>query len=154
MAYSGSLDLRPNERLRVNATYASNEWIRRTNGQSSYSQRIPRVKIEYQLARPLFVRVISQYEANRREALLDYRTGLPLLVRQGDGTYRASTAQSNNLLRADWLVSYRPRPGTVLFAGYGNSMTEPAALGFDRLRRVSDGFFLKASWLFNPPALR
>ncbi len=154
MAYSGSLDLRPNERIRLNATYASNEWIRRTNGQSSYSQRIPRVKIEYQLARPLFVRLISQYEANRREALVDYRTGLPLLVRGSDGRYSTSTARSSNLLRADWLFSYRPRPGTVLFAGYGNSMTEPAALGFDRLRRVSDGFFLKASWLFNPPALR
>lgn len=154
MAYSGSLDLRPNERIRVNATYASNEWIRRTNGQSSYSQRIPRLKIEYQLARPLFVRVISQYEANRREALVDYRTGLPLLVRGSDGRYSTSTARSSNLLRADWLFSYRPRPGTVLFAGYGNSMTEPAALGFDRLRRVSDGFFLKASWLFNPPARR
>jgi hypothetical protein len=98
--------------------------------------------------------VISQYEANRREALVDYRTGLPLLVRGSDGRYSTSTTRSSNLLRADWLFSYRPRPGTVLFAGYGNSMTEPAALGFDRLRRVSDGFFLKASWLFNPPALR
>ena len=149
-AYNGSLDVRPNERIRMNATYASNEFVRRTNGQSSFSTRIPRVKIEYQVSRPIFLRVISQYEANRREALVDYRTGLPLLVRQSDGTYAPSVLRSSNLLRADWLFSYRPRPGTVFFAGYGNSMTEPQALGFERLRRVSDGFFLKASWVFAP----
>ncbi|MEQ1691217.1 MAG: DUF5916 domain-containing protein [Gemmatimonas sp.] len=153
-AYNASLDLRPDERLRVNATYASNEFVRRTNGQSSFSTRIPRVKIEYQVSRPIFVRLISQYEANRREGLVDYRTGLPLLVRQSDGRYAPSVLRSSNLLRADWLFSYRPRPGTVFFAGYGNSMTEPEALGFDRLRRVSDGFFLKASWLFTPPVAR
>ena len=149
-AYNGSLDVRPNERIRMNATYASNEFVRRSNGQSSFSTRIPRVKIEYQVSRPIFLRVISQYEANRREALVDYRTGLPLLVRQGDGTYAPSVLRSSNLLRADWLFSYRPRPGTVFFAGYGNSMTEPQALGVERLRRVSDGFFLKASWVFAP----
>jgi hypothetical protein len=153
-AYNGSLDLRPNERLRVNATYASNEFTRRFDGRSSFSTRIPRVKIEYQVARPIFVRVISQYEANRREALVDYRTGLPLLVRQSNGTYAPSVTRASNLLRADWLFSYRPRPGTVLFAGYGSSMTEPGALEFDRLRRVSDGVFLKASWLFTPPTGR
>lgn len=153
-AYNASLDLRPNERLRVNATYASNEFVRRVDGSSTFSQRIPRVKIEYQVARSVFVRVVSQYEANRREALVDYRTGLPLLIRQSNGTYTQSVARSNNLLRADWLFSYRPSPGTVFFAGYGNSMTEPGALSFDRLRRVSDGFFVKLSWVYSPPVAR
>ena len=140
--------------LSMNATYASNEFTRRVDGSSTFSQRIPRVKIEYQVARSVFVRIVSQYEANRRETLVDYRTGLPLLVRQSNGTYAQSVARASNLLRADWLFSYRPSPGTVFFAGYGNSMTEPEALGFDRLRRVSDGFFLKASWLFTPPVAR
>jgi hypothetical protein len=124
--------------------------VRRLDGSSTFSQRIPRVKAEYQLARSVFVRVVSQYEANRREALVDYRTGYPLLLRQADGTYRLSVLRSTNVLRTDWLFSYRPRPGTVLFAGYGGSMSEPSALGFNQLRRVSDGFFLKASWLFSP----
>ena len=48
---------------------------------------------------------------------------------------------------ADWLFSFRPSPGTVIFAGYGSSLTEPEALGLNRLRRVSDRFFLKASWV-------
>ena len=60
----------------------------------------------------------------------------------------------NNLLRTDWLLSFRPRPGTVFFAGYGDSRTESAALAFDQLERVSDGFFFKASVLFSPPSLR
>jgi hypothetical protein len=36
----------------------------------------------------------------------------------------------------------------VFFAGYGNSMTEPDALAFRRLRRTQDGFFVKLSYLF------
>ncbi len=147
--YNASLDLRPTPQIRVSATYASNEFVRRADGSSTFSQRIPRVKAEYQVSRSIFVRVVSQYEANRRESLVDYRTGLPLLVRQSDGTYSLSSYRATNVLRTDWLFSYRPRPGTVLFAGYGGSMTEPSALAFDRLRRVSDGFFLKASWLFS-----
>jgi hypothetical protein len=35
----------------------------------------------------------------------------------------------------------------VFFAGYGSSLTEPEALAFDRLRRVADGIFVKASWV-------
>lgn len=147
-AYNGTLDLRPDERLRLSATYASNEYARHYDGSSSFSTRIPRLKIEYQVARPFFVRLVSQYEASRREALTDYRTGLPLLVKRPDGTYAPSSRTISNVLRADLLFSYRPQPGTVFFAGYGNSMTEPDALSFDRLRRVNDGLFFKASWLF------
>jgi hypothetical protein len=53
-------------------------------------------------------------------------------------------------LRTDWLFSYRPRPGTVFFAGYGSSLTEPEALAFTQLRRASDGVFLKASLFWQP----
>jgi hypothetical protein len=144
-AYSASLDLRPTGRLRLNATYNSNALERRADGFSSFSTRVPRVKAEYQVTRPIFVRVVSQYEATRREALRDWQTGRVLLVRGADGRYAPSMARRSNLLRTDWLFSYRPRPGTVLFAGYGGSMTEPDALAFDGLRRTSDGFFAKAS---------
>ena len=36
----------------------------------------------------------------------------------------------------------------VFFAGYGTTLTEPRALEFAELRRVSDALFLKASYLF------
>jgi hypothetical protein len=35
-----------------------------------------------------------------------------------------------------------------MYAGYGNSLTEPDALAFRDLRRTSDGFFVKISYLF------
>jgi hypothetical protein len=147
-AYSANLDLRPTGRLRVNATYNSSAFERQVDGFSSFSTRIPRVKVEYQVRRPVFVRVVSQYEATRREALRDWQTGRVLLERRADGTFAPSVRRETNLLRTDWLFSYRPRPGAVFFAGYGGSMTEPDALSFDGLRRTSDGFFVKASWVF------
>lgn len=146
-AITGSLDWRPDTRLRVNATYASNEFVRRADGLSSFSTQIPRVKMEYQMTRSVFVRLVTQYEASRREALVDWRTGQMLLARRSDGSYAPTSRTQSNLLRADWLFSYRPSPGTVFFAGYGSSLTEPEALAFDRLRRVADGIFVKASWV-------
>lgn len=146
-AVSGSIDWRPNTQLRVNATYASNEFMRRVDGTSNFSTQIPRLKAEYQVNRSVFVRLVTQYEASRREALVDWRSGQLLLIRRADGSLAPSTATRGNLLRADWLFAFRPSPGTVFFAGYGNSLTEPEALAFDRLRRVSDGFFVKASWV-------
>lgn len=147
LAFSGNLDWRPDTRIRVNATYASNQFARRSDGTISYSTQIPRVKLEYQITRALFVRLVAQYEATRREALRDWRTGQVLMVRDDDGSLAPATGSRSNLLRADWLFSYRPSPGTVFFLGYGNSMTEPEALALDRLRRVHDGFFMKLSWV-------
>jgi hypothetical protein len=47
----------------------------------------------------------------------------------------------------DWLFSYQPNPGTVIFAGYGSSMTESNAFRFSDLHRTTDGFFAKLSYL-------
>ncbi len=44
-------------------------------------------------------------------------------------------------------MSYVPSPGTVVFAGYGASLTEPDAFRFRDLERVRDGFFLKLSYV-------
>jgi hypothetical protein len=89
------------------------------------------------------VRVVSQYTATRREALLDPRTGDVIVLESGP-----STATSSNVLRTDWLFSYRPAPGTVFFVGYGASMTEEDPLAFQRLRRTGDSFFVKGSYVF------
>jgi hypothetical protein len=147
-AWNASLDLRPTDRLRVGATYASNALERRLDGLSSFSTSVPRLRIEYQVARPIFVRVVSQYEASRREPLVDWRTGRVLLTRTSSGEFVPSARRLSNVLRTDWLFSYRPRPGTLFFAGYGSSMTENDALAFSGLTRVNDGFFVKASYLW------
>ncbi len=148
MDYSASLDLRPSSRLRVSATYVSSALTRRIDGELSTFTRIPRLKIEYQLARPVFVRVVSQYTATNREPLRDPHTGQILLL---GPSQTPSTQSSSNILRTDWLFSYRPAPGTVFFLGYGGSLDEPDPLAFQRLRRTSDSFFVKASYVFRMP---
>jgi hypothetical protein len=106
------------------------------------------VRLEYQIARPMFVRVIGQYVAQRTDSLRDDgRTNAPVLLRRG-GTFVRAGAASSNRLRGDVLFSYQPRPGTVFFAGYGSAMSEARALRFDELARTSDGFFLKWSYLW------
>jgi hypothetical protein len=51
-------------------------------------------------------------------------------------------------LRVDWLFSYTPIPGTVLFAGYGGSYDGPEHLRFRGMERTVDAFFIKLSYLF------
>lgn len=145
--YNASLNLRPTQQLRIGATYVSSSFTRRSDDVRSTSTRIPRLKVEYQVTRSIFLRAVTQYTATDRSALLDPRTGQPLLI-SGDTTYSPTSEVIANGLRTDWLFSYRPSPGTVFFAGYGNSMTEPGALAFKRLRRTNDGFFVKISYLF------
>jgi hypothetical protein len=145
--YNASLDVRPNARLRLNATYVSTQFVRRSDDERTAFTRIPRVKIEYQLARPVFVRVVSQYTATNRDVLRDPRTGEVLLVSIA-GSLVPSQASASNVLRTDWLFSYRPAPGTVFFVGYGGSLTEPDPLAFQLLRRQNDAFFVKLSYVF------
>ncbi|HYL22109.1 MAG TPA: DUF5916 domain-containing protein [Gemmatimonadales bacterium] len=143
-------DWRPTEQLRVSASYSHQQYWRKTDGSTVGLRRIPRLKIEYQVSRPVFVRLVGQYDSQWQDSLRDdSRTNDPILIRDpSTGVYRRAAAQTNNAIRVDWLVSYHPTPGTVMYAGYGNSLTEPDALAFRDLRRTSDGFFVKFSYLF------
>ena len=95
------------------------------------------------------VRLVSQYEASVREPLVDPASGRTLLTGSGT-TFTPTTRHVTNSLRTDFLFSYRPSPGTVFFAGYGDTMTERDPLAFNSLRRTADAFFLKASYVFQP----
>jgi len=145
--YNASLDLRPTQQIRVGATYQASTFTRRSDNVRTLSTSIPRVKVEYQLTRSIFFRVVTQYTANKREPLVDPTTG-GLILTPGAGGFVPYSEQVSNGLRTDWLFSYRPTPGTVFFVGYGNTMTEPDALRFQQLRRVNDAFFVKASYLW------
>jgi len=141
------VDWRPTRQLRVGASYLSSSLARDRDGIVVATARIPRVKTEYQVSRSIFVRLVGQYDARTRLPFVDYRTGAPIILGT-PGSYRPTTDQRSNSVRLDGLFSYQPSPGTVAFFGYGNSLTEPDPLAFTRLRRVSDGFFAKVSWLF------
>ncbi len=149
LIYSGlNVSYRPTDRLRADFSYNWQQVNRRTDGSLVNVGRIPRLKLEYQLARPLFVRVVGQYVQQKTDSLRDdSRTGAPILLAGPDGLER-SAASSSNFFHADVLVSYQPVPGTVLFLGYGSDMTDAGAFRFSNLTRTSDSFFAKLSYLF------
>jgi hypothetical protein len=149
LIYAGmGLSYRPTDRIRADFSYNWQQVNRRTDGSLVNVGRIPRLKLEYQLARPLFVRVVGQYVQQKTDSLRDdSRTGGAILL-DGPGGLARSAAQSSNQFHADVLVSYQPTPGTVLFVGYGSNMTDTGAFRFSDLTRTSDSFFAKLSYLF------
>ncbi|MHB1313645.1 MAG: carbohydrate binding family 9 domain-containing protein, partial [Gemmatimonadaceae bacterium] len=145
---SAGIDIRASERLRLNATYQMQEYDRKQGRGTVGMLRDPRVKVEYQITRSLFARVIGEYYTEQALDLYDdSRTGYPLLQRSGS-TWVPARAYSTNSFRADWLVSYQPQPGTVFYVGYGARMTEPQPMQFQHLARQNDALFVKASYLF------
>jgi hypothetical protein len=50
----------------------------------------------------------------------------------------------------DWLFSYRPSPGTLIYLGYGASCSafEPGCAVGQQRTRYQDGVFAKLSYLF------
>jgi hypothetical protein len=142
-------DWRPTDRVRVNARYLEQRYHRKSDGSAVRVRAIPRVRFEYQLARPVFFRFVGQHDGTRIDALRDdSRTDGAMLLRRADGTFRRADKVVRSGFRADWLFSYQPNPGTVLFAGYGASLGSDEFFSPRDLTRTNDGFFLKASYLF------
>jgi hypothetical protein len=139
-------DWRLADQLRVTTSYLYSHYVRRRDGSTLSRANVPRLKIEYQLSRPLFVRFVGQYDNRTRDALRDPRSEFPLGI-VSDGVVQASQKQTVRDIRVDWLVSYVPTPGTVVFAGYGASLYEPDAFRFREIERVRDGVFIKLSYL-------
>src|SRR6266496_1828730 len=145
---SVDVSYRPTDRFRNTLSYFWQQVNRRTDGSLVNVGRILRTKLEYQLSRPLFVRVVGQYIQDKTDSLRDdSRTGAPILI-SGPGGLTRSAASHSNLFHADVLLSYQPVPGTVVFAGYGSNMVDQDAFQFRGLTRTDDAFFVKLSYLF------
>jgi hypothetical protein len=146
---TANLDWRPNDRIRVNGRYLEQRFHRYSDGSLVKLQWIPRMKLEYQVSRPVFVRFIGEYNAAKRDALRDdSRTNDPILLRQPDGSFTPATAQQRSRLRADALFAYQPTPGTVIFAGYGGTLAGEQFFEPRALRRAEEGVFVKVSYLW------
>lgn len=145
-----TLDWRPTTQLRVSPQYQLQSYDRRTDGTTVSVGRIPRLKVEYQVSRPVFVRFIGEYTNQQQDALRDdSRTNLPIVI--GDpatGVFRPSPGFEHRRLRVDALFSYQPTPGTVFFAGYSSILEDADDLRVGRLQRSTDGFYVKWSYLF------
>jgi len=99
------------------------------------------------MTRAVFIRFVGQYDGLRVDELRDdSRTDDQILIRTATG-FRRATPIDRGGLRADWLFSYQPNPGTVLFLGYGANVGSAEFRPSD-LQRTSDGFFVKLSYLF------
>jgi hypothetical protein len=144
--------LRPTDALRVEANLRHARLFRAEDGSLFSEALIPRLRVEYQLTREVFVRAVGQYNLEETDLLRApdgtpyLYQGAPLRVRRG--RISAADAPQTNPLRLDLLFSYQPSPGTVVFLGYGSEMTDREAFRFAPLARRADGFFLKLSYLF------
>jgi hypothetical protein len=143
-----AMNFRPSDRARIEGTFDYQDYWRRSDHTLVGRNMIPRVKLEYQITRAVFMRLVGEYDLSETDDLRDEtRTNYPLLI---DG--QLATATRARSLHGDYLFSYQPTPGTVLFLGYGSRADgEPDPLqrfNWQPLRRSSDYFFAKASYLF------
>ncbi len=137
---TGEVNLRPASTVRAALTGTVFRLYRRDGSEFARST-IPRLKLEYQPNRALFFRAIGEYRSDRRAALLEPGTGIPLLV-----AAQPQPGTEFNGLRLDLLASLEPTPGTVAFLGYGSSLETDGEFDWSRLRRQDDGFFVKLAY--------
>jgi hypothetical protein len=140
---SVSLNHRPTNAVRLGVSLTAQQ-LRRARNDSEFARTLlPRVKLEVQPNRSLFFRVVAEYRSERQSAPVDPELGLPILVGNTPLPPRAT-----DRLRMDWLASYEPTPGTVMFLGYGSTLRGDRPLTFRELTRTDDAFFLKVAYLF------
>jgi hypothetical protein len=144
-----TLGWRPTTQLRTELIYDHQQVDRLGDGSTVSRIRVPRLKIEYQLSRSVFVRLIGQYTSSQTDSLRDdSRTNGAILIRDPEtGAFTRTAPAVSDVFRADWLFSYRPTPGTVVFVGYGSSFDDAGAFRFRNVTRTADGFFVKVSYL-------
>ena len=139
----------PSDQIRINFRLNQQNNRRPKDGSLVSSGTVPRLKVEYQLNKSLFLRFVGQYNSSYRDSLRDSsKDGMPIYFKNSDGTFNRASRQESNSLQTDFLFSYRPTPGTLVFVGYGSSMTEPQRYRFNSLQRKSDGFFIKLSYVY------
>ncbi len=146
---SAQVSVRPTDKIRVDGTYDYQDYYRKTDGTIVGKTLIPRLKVEYQLTRSMFLRVVGEEDISANDDLRDEsRTQQPLLVNG-----KLASASKTDSFHGDFLFSYTPTPGTVLFLGYGgDALNTPDIRNrflSTPLIRSSDHFFVKYSYLFH-----
>jgi len=146
-----SLDVnwRPTPTLRLEGRWVHQRIDRARDGTRFSVANIPRLKLEYQLSRAVFIRYVGQFIAQDRDAVRDPATEAPLVYGEDvEVRFGPAAGVSSGDLRNDLLFAYRPGPGTVVYLGYGASHEETDASSGNDLTRTADGIFLKLSYLF------
>jgi hypothetical protein len=137
------VNLRPTNDVRIGIDAVYSRLTRERDGSEFGRTIIPRLRVEYQITRALFVRAIGEYRSERQAALRDGVTGYPLAI---GGV--AIEPEAGGFFRHEWLVSFEPTPGTVAFFGYISAHESPSATTVRGFRREADGLFLKLAYRF------
>lgn len=137
-----SLQLTPNDAWRFDLSHTWSHLTRSADGSDFSTVHISRVGVQYQFGRAVFLRLIAQYDLERRTALRHPVTGQPLLI-DGD----VQDAEERGDFQGQALLSYEPSPGTIFFVGYSRLMDGPYGYRLARKNPVTDGFFIKLSYL-------
>ncbi len=141
------MNIRPSDQLRLGFSINENRVYRATDRSRVLLQDVALSRIEYQISRAMQIRLITQYSIDTRDDLRDDgRTNLPLVVLQG-GTFVPAAAYDRRGLQANFLFTYLPNPGTVMYLGYGNLRQRPDLDGRAALGATRSDFFLKLSYL-------
>ena len=143
------LNIRPTDQLRIAGTWGYETYDRRTDGTRVLTRNVPRVRMEYQVTRQIFVRVIGEVARLQQDSLRDdSRTNRPVFFRASSGALTRAVAFDRLRGRLDFLFSYLPTPGTVVYFGYGNTSNADRPGGTRGLQPNRDVFFAKLSYLF------
>jgi hypothetical protein len=142
------VDLRPSTQVRIGTLLRYQRFVRARDGSLFSTQIVPRLRLEYQFSRALFLRFVGQMESRDRSALRDPRTEQPLFRRSANGSLVRQSARRSLLGRADWLISYLPSPGTVVYLGYGTGVDATETMRPIDVQRTTDGAFVKFSYLY------
>ena len=127
--------------LRTELSFTYSRIHRRSDDSRFSVAQIPRLKVQYQLSRALFVRGILQYNLEERDALRS-AAGLPLRI-GGSPSEPVDRGEA----QYDLLVAYEPSPGTVVYAGWTRIREGPNTYRFGDLTSVGEGLFIKLSYL-------
>ena len=126
--------------LQLSHTYSQ---LKRSDKTVYSTVHLPRVRVQYQFSKSLFVRGLVQFEFQQRAALKDPLTGQPLLI-GGEPV----EARDNGEFEGQFLVQYKPSPGTIFFIGYSRLMAGERSFRLSRMNPTADGLFVKLSYLF------
>ena len=144
-----ALNVRPTEQLRLSGTWNYETYDRTTDGTRVQTRNVPRLRVEYQVTRQIFVRVIGEVAKTQQDSLRDdSRTNAPIFYRAANGALTRAVAFDRSRGRLDFLFSYLPTPGTVIYLGYGNTSRADRPGGTQSLQPSRDVFFVKLSYLF------
>ena len=144
-----TVSMRPSDRVRLDGSYQYQDYWRRTDDTLVGRNVIPRLKVEYQLTRSIFLRVVGEYDLTENNDSARRDADVLSAARRRRSDTRDAVAGSARRLSV--LVHAASRHGVLSSATATRARGLPDAtqrFNFQPILRTSDYFFVKYSYLF------